>query len=124
MKCVALYFCGAVILGLPPASQAAPPFALRPASSTTPYYGPYSVYGPGLSYRQPSFYYGPLRVTTVGVQTSVSVPDRGSALVGGYSTLREGRSEFGTIRYRRQPLPQLRRAVSRKRTVPACSDRK
>ena len=74
----------------------APPFDLRPAPSRTPYLGPYSVYGPGLSYRQPTFYYGPLRTTTIGVQTSVSVPDRGTALVGGYTSARQGRAELGS----------------------------
>ena len=77
-------------------SRAEERFSLRPAPSSTPYYGPYSVYGPGLTYRQPSFYYGPLRLSSFAVQTSVSVPDGGSALVGGYSSFREGRNEFGS----------------------------
>ena len=38
--------------------------------------------------QQPSF-------TTVGVQTTVSVPDGGTVLLGGLKTLREGRNEFG-----------------------------
>jgi len=77
------------------------------------YYGPYSVYGPGLTYKQPSAYYGPYSVygpglssraptfvtppesTFVRVQTSVSVPDGGEALVAGYSSRSEGRNEFG-----------------------------
>jgi type II secretory pathway component GspD/PulD (secretin) len=40
-------------------------------------------------------YVGPLS-TTVRVQTSISVPDRGEALVGGYSSYREGRNQYGT----------------------------
>jgi hypothetical protein len=58
------------------------------------YYGPYSVYGPGLTYRQASYYAGPL-ATSVRVNTSVVVPDGGEALLGGYSSLSEGRNEFG-----------------------------
>lgn len=38
--------------------------------------------------QQPSF-------TTVGVQTTVSVPDGGTVLLGGLKTLREARNEFG-----------------------------
>jgi len=34
-------------------------------------------------------------LSTIQVQTSVSVPDGGSVTVGGYSSLSEGRSEFG-----------------------------
>jgi len=33
--------------------------------------------------------------TTVRVQTTVTVPDRGSVVLGGYSQMSEGRSEFG-----------------------------
>jgi type II secretory pathway component GspD/PulD (secretin) len=33
--------------------------------------------------------------TTLAVQTSVSVPDGGTATLGGYSRLSEGRSEYG-----------------------------
>ncbi len=58
--------------------------------SLTNNYGPNSVYGPGLTYRQPSF------PTSVRVQTSVLVPDGGEALVGGFSSLSEGRNEAGT----------------------------
>jgi hypothetical protein len=66
-----------------------------------PYYGPYSVYGPGLSYTQRPGYTGPLAsrpfaTTTLGIQTSVSVPDGGTALLGGFRSFREGRNEFGT----------------------------
>jgi Flp pilus assembly secretin CpaC len=76
-------------------------------------YGPYSVYGPGLTYKQTSKYYGPYSVygpgltgrgasfttvptfTTVRASTSVTVPDGGEALVAGYSRVSEGRNEFG-----------------------------
>jgi Flp pilus assembly secretin CpaC len=58
-------------------------------------YGPYSVYGRGLTYRQPSFYSGPSS-TSVRAQTSVLVPDGGEALVGGLSSVSEGRNEAGT----------------------------
>ncbi len=51
----------------------------------TAYYGPYSVYGPGLMYRQPSSSVGPYG-TSVRVG-SVLVPDGGEALVAGYSSL-------------------------------------
>lgn len=72
--------------------------ALAPAFASAqdrPYYGPYSVYGPGLTYIQrPTV--SPFSTTTIGVQTSVLVPDGGTALVAGYSTYREGRNEFGT----------------------------
>jgi len=75
-------------------------------------YGPYSVYGPGLTYK-PSTYTGPYSVydpgltsrppssfsvptfTSVRVQSSVVVPDGGEALLGGYSSLSEGRREAG-----------------------------
>ena len=84
------------------------------ADRSSGYYGPYSVYGPGLTYKQPSAYYGPYSVygpgltyrqaptfatrpesTFLRVQTSVSVPDGGEALVAGYSLRSEGRNEFG-----------------------------
>jgi hypothetical protein len=83
------------------------------AQSSSGYYGPYSVYGPGLTYKGSSGYYGPYSVygpglsykapafssrptsTSLGVRTSVTVPDGGEALVAGYGTLSEGRNEFG-----------------------------
>jgi general secretion pathway protein D len=34
-------------------------------------------------------------VTAINVQTTVLVPDGGTVLLGGYSRLAEGRSEFG-----------------------------
>jgi hypothetical protein len=58
------------------------------------YYGPYSVYGPGLTYRAPSFTTVPT-FTSVRARTSVVVPDGGEALVAGYSSVSEGRNEFG-----------------------------
>ena len=57
-------------------------------------YGPYSVYGPGLTYRAPSFTTVPT-FTSVRARTSVVVPDGGEALVAGYSSVSEGRNEFG-----------------------------
>jgi hypothetical protein len=83
------------------------------AQSSGNVYGPYSVYGPGLTYKQPSSYYGPYSVygpgltyrqpasssspyaTSVRVQSSVFVPDGGEALVAGYGALSEGRREAG-----------------------------
>src|SRR5690349_5367191 len=74
------------------------------AQSSSGYYGPYSVYGPGLTYKAPSGYYGPYSVygrgltvkgqsftavptfTSLRAQTSVSVPDGGEALVAGNGT--------------------------------------
>jgi hypothetical protein len=75
------------------------------------YYGPYSVYGPGLTYK-PTTYTGPYSVsgpalssrpsyftvptfTSLRVQSSVVVPDGGEALVAGYSSVYEGRREAG-----------------------------
>lgn len=57
--------------------------------------GPYSVYGPGLTYRPPTFFVPTPVRTSMRVGTTVSVPDRGEALVAGYSAYREGRNEFG-----------------------------
>src|SRR5437870_1299573 len=34
--------------------------------------------------------------TAIGIQTTVNVPDGGEALAGGYSSARNGRTEFGT----------------------------
>jgi Bacterial type II and III secretion system protein len=90
-----------VILGLATAARAAPPASSLPSQDRD--LGPYSVYGPGLTYRQPDFYVGPL-TTSFRVRTSVSVPDRGTALVAGYSSAQEGRSEFGTPVLGKVPL--------------------
>ncbi len=46
--------------------------------------------GPG----RPGFVVVPT-VTTIRVQTTVTVPDGGTVLVGGYSRLSEGRTEYG-----------------------------
>jgi len=107
--------CLVVVLFLTGAVWAEPPSSSRRPSDRNSGYlgGPYSAYGPGLSYRQPTSYYGPYSVygpgltyrqpyaasrpaaTSLSVQTSVSVPDGGEALVGGYSSASEGRNEFG-----------------------------
>jgi hypothetical protein len=53
---------------------------------------------PGLSvyyYRQALV--SPPTFTTIGVQSSVTVPDRGTALLGGYGRLSEGRTEYGML---------------------------
>ena len=103
---------GALLLAAPAGAE--PPIASqagRPRESRD-YTGPYSVYGPGLTYKQPSDYTGPYSTrgqgqssrpffasgptsTFLGVDTTVTVPDGGEALVGGYSRLSEGRNEFG-----------------------------
>jgi hypothetical protein len=72
-----------VVLG-PPAARAQVPGRPLPGSPLSVYY-----------YRQaviaaPSF-------TTIGVQSSVTVPDRGTALLGGYGRLSEGRTEYGML---------------------------
>jgi type II secretory pathway component GspD/PulD (secretin) len=64
------------------------------SAGSSGYYGPYSVYGPGLTYRQPTTYTGPYS-TSVRIQTTVTVPDRGEVLLGGLSSFSEGRNEFG-----------------------------
>jgi Flp pilus assembly secretin CpaC len=51
--------------------------------------GPYSVY-----YLRQRYVNVPL-FTGIAVATSVTVPDGGTASLGGYSRLSEGRSEFG-----------------------------
>lgn len=94
-------------------AAAAPARAQSSNRGSSGYYGPYSVYGPGLTYKAPSGYYGPYSAygpgltyrapasfsrptfTSVRAQTSVVVPDRGEALVAGTSSLSEGRNEFG-----------------------------
>jgi hypothetical protein len=93
-------------------AAATPAHAQSPSRGSSGYYGPYSVYGPGLTYKQPSGYYGPYATrgpgltvrqsavsvptfTTLSATTSVVVPDGGEALVAGYSSVREGRNEFG-----------------------------
>ena len=99
-----------VLVALLVASVAAP----ARAQSSGNVYGPYSVYGPGLTYKQPSGYYGPYsvygpgltyrqapsftvrpEVTSLRLQSSVVVPDGGEALVAGHSSRSEGRNELG-----------------------------
>jgi Flp pilus assembly secretin CpaC len=63
--------------------------------------------------------------STISVQTTVSVPDGGSVTVGGYSSLSEGRSEFGVPVLGKVPyigrgfrnVGYGRRAVSRRVSV-------
>src|SRR5437870_13468372 len=74
---VVLVVLSALVFAAPARAQSSVP-ARRTLTND---YGPYSVYGPGLTYRQPSFYSGPFP-TSVRVQTSVLVPDGGEALVG------------------------------------------
>ena len=57
--------------------------------------GSYARFSASLTYSQP--FSNPTRSSTsVQLQTSVLVPDRGEASLGGSSSLREGRNEFGT----------------------------
>jgi hypothetical protein len=84
----------AVLAALLAAAAVAAPARAQPSVSGNGYYGPYSVYGPGLTYRQPSFYAGPYG-TSLTVRSSLTVPDRGEALLAGYGTVSEGRNEFG-----------------------------
>jgi type II secretory pathway component GspD/PulD (secretin) len=57
--------------------------------------GPYAVISPRLSYRQPSANPG-RPATSLRLQTSVLVPDGGEVLLGGFSSVRDGRNDFGT----------------------------
>jgi Flp pilus assembly secretin CpaC len=59
-----------------------------------PYYGPYSVYNANLTALKPAYVYVPT-TTQIGLQTTVTVPDRGQVLVGSYSRAAEARSEYG-----------------------------
>jgi Flp pilus assembly secretin CpaC len=59
-----------------------------------PYLGPYSVYNQNLTGLRPAYVYVPT-TTQFGIQTTVTVPDRGQVLVGGYSRVSESRNEFG-----------------------------
>jgi hypothetical protein len=80
------------------ATPGASAWAQSPSSSgasLTNVYGPYSVYGPGLTFHQSSFSYSPYS-TSIGLQSSVRVPDGGEALAGGYGAWREGRQQSGT----------------------------
>jgi Flp pilus assembly secretin CpaC len=69
-------------------------------AANRPYLGPYSVYNSNLTALKPAFANQPAFVnqptfTTLGVQTTVTVPDGGSVLMGSYSRVSEGRNEFG-----------------------------
>jgi hypothetical protein len=95
----------AVLLLAAPA-RADPPIASQSGSyrRSSDYTGPYSVYGPGLTYKQSSssgqtssrpFFSSRPTSTFLSFQGSAVVPDGGEALLAGYSTLSEGRNEFG-----------------------------
>jgi type II secretory pathway component GspD/PulD (secretin) len=66
--------------------------AVRAQAPTGTVLGATRVYSP-LAFQAPAI--GPPRVINLSVQTSVAVPDGGTALVGGYSQLSEGRVEYG-----------------------------
>jgi hypothetical protein len=87
--------CRLVVLTTGLALQALGTPAVRAQQSGgQPYLGPYSVYNPGLTGLRPGFGSVPIS-TRLSLQTSVTVPDRGSVTLGGYSRLSEGRNEFG-----------------------------
>jgi Flp pilus assembly secretin CpaC len=58
------------------------------------YLGPYSVYNSDLTALKSGFTSVPT-FTSLSIQTSVTVPDRGSVTLGGYSRWSEGRNELG-----------------------------
>jgi type II secretory pathway component GspD/PulD (secretin) len=58
------------------------------------YLGPYSVYNSDLTALKSGFTSVPT-FTSLSIQTSVAVPDRGSVTLGGYSRWSEGRNELG-----------------------------
>ncbi len=60
----------------------------RAQGPARPLAGPLSVYYARQALVSPTF-------TTIGVQTSVAVPDGGTASLGGYGRLSEGRTEYG-----------------------------
>jgi hypothetical protein len=66
--------------------------AVRAQAPARAVVGPTLVYSP-LAFQSP--FVSPPAVTQIAVQTSVAVPDGGTALVGGYSRVSEGRSEYG-----------------------------
>jgi hypothetical protein len=97
----------AVALGMslaPAAAQAQAPASSPPVLHNV--YGPYSVYGPGLTSRQPAIV-TPSGYVRVG---SVIVPDGGEALAASYTTQSEGRNEAGTPALGK--IPYLNRAVN------------
>jgi hypothetical protein len=53
----------------------------------------YSPYANGIRTSTAVTFRSPL--TSISTQTTVSAPDRGTVLVGGYNTMRDGRNEFG-----------------------------
>ncbi len=59
-----------------------------------PYLGPYSVYNPGLTSLRPAYVTVPT-TTQLNLQTTVTVPDRGSVTLGGYDRYSDGRNEYG-----------------------------
>lgn len=71
-----------VALALAHEAHAQLPMPARPISGPLgPYYNPQALILP--------------RPLTIGVQTSVLVPDRGTALLGSYGRVSEGRTEYG-----------------------------
>jgi hypothetical protein len=64
-----------------------------PSVRSTKDFGPYSVYGPGLTYKQPSFNNSPY-ATSIRTQTSVRVPDRGQAVAARLGSRSESRSDY------------------------------
>jgi hypothetical protein len=71
-----------VLVALAVAQEARAQMPVRPVS------GPLAVY----YYRRALLAHRPM---TIGIQTSVMVPDRGTALLGGYSRVSAGRTEYG-----------------------------
>src|SRR6266542_3090643 len=71
---------------LAPAARAEPP--------DRPNLGPYSVYNSNLTALRPAYASVPT-FTSLRLQTTATIPDRGSVTLGGTSRLSEGRNEFG-----------------------------
>jgi Flp pilus assembly secretin CpaC len=71
-----------VLVALALAQEARAQMPVRPPS------GPLAIYYQRQALLAP-------RLMSIGVQTSVMVPDRGTALLGGYSRVSEGRNEYG-----------------------------
>jgi hypothetical protein len=77
---------------IPAVAQADPLIPLRPNPKPLIPYS-YSPYANGVrTTTSLTFVRPPLAIST---QTTVSAPDGGTALLGGYSTARDGRNEFG-----------------------------
>jgi len=64
-------------------------------------YGPYAIVSSSPSFRAPVTNLGR---TSLQLQTTVLVPDRGEALLGGYSSVSEGRNQFGAPVLGKTPL--------------------